>query len=181
MAKYVTREIDGVEHRGIEVAGHFVTKMKEGGYCAIDSDGKLAINENTQKEVIARLNKNEISSSLAASIEETQSEEAPKMLQIVMLPPRPGMPNGHLLRVATQGDKLLWSKITSSNDTYEINKERNEVIRKAAEHGYRFDLYETCYPSYRNAQRDFSRDPIGVIKRLKSPRHTNGAEQHESF
>jgi len=109
----------------------------------------------------------------ASAVEETKVE-VQQRLTIVMLPPRPQMSTGHLLRVCTEhkGDetKLLWAKSSSHQDTAEINAARNEVIKTAGAKKIQWNLYETCYGSYRDARDNFTRDPLGVISKAMAPR-----------
>jgi hypothetical protein len=117
---------------------------------------------------------------------ETTSTPAPsikKHIQIVMLPPRPQMREGHILRLATETDaegnsKVIWSNKSSHRDTAEFNTALTNVKMTANEKGYSYSEYISCFGSYQSGRNQFARDPwnpnlerdLAIVQRIMQPR-----------
>lgn len=102
---------------------------------------------------------------------------ASKKLFVIMLPPQRGLPIGHLLRVATEGENVLWSKESPTSDTVSMNQEYNSIIETGKNKGYEVLHFISADVSYKKVMDIFPKEPLTAISTILNPK----SESSEAF
>lgn len=143
MAKYITKTVSGIESKGIEVHGVFITKAESGEYIAYDKDNNVVSRGKKQKEVI-----------------DACTPSDPVHIEIYVAPPNSKLPRGQIYQFALKGDKIIKSNMTMVTSTKEADTIAMETIHSSTDKGLKWSLPKTVTQlHYIGAQNAYYRNP----------------------
>lgn len=166
MAKQITREINAVEMKGINVGSAFITKLNSGEYAAYNEAGEQVASAEKRQELIDKF-----------------TTEAPEVrsMQIYILPPQRTLPRGHVLQAAFRNGQIIASKATEVTDGQQIHEICTDAVNKAGKLGFKWSLPKIMSMgiNYRTTVTQFKRDPRLAIEYLTRSQQREDTMTHD--